>query len=777
MAPIRGRRAALPWLLIAVFGAASVAWADSVTIEPSKDNTLFEDPAGLLSNGAGPSIFVGRTGDGGGFRALRGVLEFDVDGAVPGGATVTSVSLTMNVLQMGGAFIPANLGLHRATAEWGEGTSVGLTGLGAPATTNDATWIHTVYNTTNWTTAGGDYVATASATQSIFLPLGPYTWTSAQLATDVQVFLDTPSPNHGGVVIGDESPDGNNARRLDSREGTTPSLRPQLTIVYDPPVGGTGACCALGGMCTVVNDPGESCTGNYQGLGSVCEPNLCPQPTGACCIPNASATCNELTAVACTTAGGTYQGNLTTCATECPVIPTAFLDPMPVPSVATAVSGTSGGVATYDIVMREVQQILHSELPATTVWAYGDGSSGAVFPGPTIEATSDQTVTVNWINDLRDTSAPGDPKPLRTDHLLPVDLCPHGAENLPRTVVHLHGAHVQAEFDGYPEDTFLPGDQETYIYGNHQLPSALWYHDHAIGTTRLSVYLGLAGFYLIRDATENALGLPSGIYELPLAMMDRSFHTDGSLKYPATVQEAFYGDTILVNGVVWPYYVVDQGKYRLRILNASNSRHLTLEFCPSSQASPCPSSATFQLLGQEGGLMSAPVSLTQITLGPAERADVVVDFAPYAAGTEVFVVNSAAAPFPGTPGVGVISDVMKFVVENQTGFTGSVPPTLRSMEVLDENDAVVQREFELIKGPGDQCSPFIWEVVSLDENVDPTGSNWVDLVEFPELGTTEVWRFTNRTGMTHPMHMHLDFFQVWPVLHLKADCRSFPPPR
>jgi spore coat protein A len=534
-----------------------------------------------------------------------------------------------------------------------------------------------------------------------------------------------------------------------------------LTIDFTPPVSTTGACCATDGMCSVVVDPGGSCTGTYQGLGTVCSPNPCPQPTGACCIPDAAATCNEVTAVACGVAGGTYQGNASTCgATQCPVIPTPFADVMPIPPVAAPVSGSPGGPATYDIAMREVQQTLHSELAPTTLWAYGDGPSGGVFPGPTIEATSDQTVVVNWINDLRDTAAPGSPKPLRTDHILPVDGCPHGAEDSAKTVVHLHGAHVPAEFDGHPEDTFLPGAQDTYTYPNQQHPSTLWYHDHALGQTRLNVYLGLAGMYVIRDAIENALDLPSGAYEVPLVIADRSFNTDGSLLYPAGVQDVFFGDTMLVNGRVWPRFDVDQGKYRFRVLNASNSRHLTLEVCPGSQVSPCPSPATFQLLGEDGGLLPAPVALTEVTLGPAERADIVVDFAPYTAGTQVFLVNSAPAPFPGSPGVGVVPEVMRFDVQSATGFINAVPGSLRAMETLDEVDAIEHREFELLNSPSGGCTPTVWEIVSLDENGDPSGSGWLDIVEFPELGTTEVWKFINRSGMTHPMHMHLVFFQV-----------------
>jgi spore coat protein A len=368
-------------------------------------------------------------------------------------------------------------------------------------------------------------------------------------------------------------------------------------------------------------------------------------------------------------------------------------------------------------------------------------------------------VTVNWINDLRDTAITGDPP--RDDHYLTVDTCPHGAENVAKTVVHLHGGHVPSDVDGQPEMTYLPGNLDTYVYPNNQDAATLWYHDHALGLTRLNVYMGLAGFYLVRDPVEDALGLPSGEYELPLAIMDRSFHPDGSLKYPAVWQDMFLGETILVNGRVWPRKDVAQGKYRLRILNGSNTRTLTLNLCPGSNASPCPSPATFQLLGQEGGLLPTPLSLTEITLAPAERADVVADFASYAPGTSVYLQNTAPAPYPGTPGVGVVPDVMRFDVQAEVGHTDPVPGSLRPMEVLNEGDAIANRTLELVKSPGNACSPFSWEVVSTDGLNGPVlGSRWVDITEMPELGTTEVWSFVNRSGMTHPMHMHLVFFQV-----------------
>ncbi len=185
---------------------------------------------------------------------------------------------------------------------------------------------------------------------------------------------------------------------------------------------------------------------------------------------------------------------------------------------------------------------------------------------------------------------------LRTEHILPVDLCLHGPNmqgNTPRTVVHLHGGHVAAENDGYPEDTMLPGEEQTFFYPNLQLPATVWFHDHALGITRLNVYMGLAGLFLIRDQFEADLGLPSGDFEIPLVIQDRSFNADGSLAYPAAWQDHFFGEYVLVNGKVWPYLEVRRGLYRFRLLNGSNSRVYTLSLS---------NGASFQQIGTDGGL-------------------------------------------------------------------------------------------------------------------------------------------------------------------------------
>jgi spore coat protein A len=396
--------------------------------------------------------------------------------------------------------------------------------------------------------------------------------------------------------------------------------------------------------------------------------------------------------------------------------------------------GAAGGQAHYEIAITQFTQKLHRDLPATTVWGFA-GS----YPGPTLETTRDLPITVTWINDLRDSLGS-----LRTNHYLNVDLCLHGPDMegaTARIVTHLHGGHVPPESDGYPEDTILPGETDTYFYPNTQLPATLWYHDHALGITRLNVYMGLAGFYLVRDATEASLGLPSGEFEIPLAVQDRMFHGDGSLQYPALWDEHFFGDKVLVNGKVWPFLNVKKGKYRFRVLNGSNSRTYTLAFS---------NGAAFHQIGTDGGLLPAPVPLTSLTLTPGERADVVMDFASYATGTEIVLTNSAPAPYPGDPGAGVIPNVMKFIVQAATGHTNALPGALRPIETLQETNSVFTRELTLRK-QSDECTGSKWLINDLE---------WHDITDFPVLGTTEVWSFINRSGVVHPMHMHLVMFQA-----------------
>jgi len=203
----------------------------AVHLEPVRDNTLYEDLLGGLSNGAGFHVFAGLTESGGKRRAL---LAFDVAGAVPAGAQVLGVKLTLHVTRTIAG--PETVSVHRALADWGEGTShaPGQEGGGAPATAGDATWLHASYAGTLWSAPGGDFDPAASATRVIGFT-GPQTWKSPALVADVQGWLDDPSSNHGWLLLGDEPVGGTGtAKRFGSREGPT-AFRPVLKIVYEDP--------------------------------------------------------------------------------------------------------------------------------------------------------------------------------------------------------------------------------------------------------------------------------------------------------------------------------------------------------------------------------------------------------------------------------------------------------------------------------------------------------------------------------------------------------------
>ena len=220
-----------PLVLAAALGGfgPSLASGDVININPSKDNTLYEFvPAdGDTSNALGVHLFAGMTAEP---EVRRGLVAFDIAGSIPAGSTITSVSLSMN---MSRTISDARIvELHVLLADWGEGTSNadGQEGDGAPATTNDATWRHRFYDTIFWTTQGGDFSGTVSASVSVG-GIGQYTWTSAQMVADVQSWLNNPASNFGWLLLGDESTSPT-SKRFDTRESTSP---PVLTVTYTPP--------------------------------------------------------------------------------------------------------------------------------------------------------------------------------------------------------------------------------------------------------------------------------------------------------------------------------------------------------------------------------------------------------------------------------------------------------------------------------------------------------------------------------------------------------------
>jgi spore coat protein A len=441
-----------------------------------------------------------------------------------------------------------------------------------------------------------------------------------------------------------------------------------------------------------------------------------------------------------------------------------YVDPLRVPELARPLDDTDA-IAQYAIRMTQFEQKVHRDLPPTTLWGYN-----GTWPGPTIEARTGRPIEVVWVNNLP------------VQHLLEsaYDQSIHGAdmgEPHCRTVVHLHGGCVLPDSDGYPEAWFTRDwaqtgpffTTKTYRYPNDQPATCLWYHDHTLGITRLNVFAGLVGFYLIRDQIEDSLNLPSGPYEVPLMIQDRMFNPDGSLLYPIEVggthpvwEPEFFGDVACVNGVAFPYLEVEPRKYRFRILNGSNSRfyHITLA---DTAGRPGP---VFSHIGTDGGLLPAPLQFADLLIAPGERVDVVIDFSG-AEGRIFTLLNDAPAPFPGG-GEAALPEVMQFRVTKplQRRDTSSLPSTLAPVTVLSPESAVRQRF--IMVSEADRLSdgfPIIGVLGGSPRQPTPTsptgGARWDDPVtEDPRVGTTEIWNFVNITTDAHPLHVHLVQYNV-----------------
>ena len=318
-----------------------------------------------------------------------------------------------------------------------------------------------------------------------------------------------------------------------------------------------------------------------------------------------------------------------------------------------------------------------------------------------------------------------------------------------RTVVHVHGAKVPPESDGWPMDWYAPGKSATYRYPNQQEPALLWYHDHAMGINRLNIYAGMAGLYVIRDSFEDALNLPKGEFEIPLVLMDRMFRTDGQLYYPVGqlvgypwVPE-FQGNSTLINGKILPYLEVQPRKYRFRVLNASNSRFYFLSL---------DNNAPFQQIGSDQGLLCAPAAVSRLELAPAERADLVIDFSEHR-GKNLLLKN-------------LITTLMQFRVANTpVADPSSLPQVLRPVQRLAEASAILTRRLTLEELDNLVDEPMVH---LLD------GKHWHDPVsEKPVLGTTEIWEFLNLTDDTHPIHLHLVRFQILDRRQIDVPARMY----
>jgi spore coat protein A, manganese oxidase len=556
-----------------------------------------------------------------------------------------------------------------------------------------------------------------------------------------------------------------------------------------------------------------------------------------------------------------------------------FQTPMLIPPVMprAGVLTRRGGkpIDYYEISVQQfAQQILPGDFQPTMVWGYGgtaaQSNRGLLIhnaPSLTVEATWNRPVRVKWVNELVD--ANGNYLP----HLLPVDPTLHwanppggiaGRDSRPTftatpgrytgpvpIVTHVHGAvGVADDSDGYAEAWYLPDANNipaghategtwheffankaaaaygvkwgpgfaTFQYPNENRASTLWYHDHALGMTRLNVYAGPAGFYLVRGGPDDAaLDLRTGepallpgpaprendkfppnkrYREIPIAIQDRSFHADGSLFYPDTRwffdrivrnyipdgdfaplwNPEFFGNTIIANGSTWPFLTVEQRRYRFRFLNGCQSRFLILDF------TEIPGVDVWQI-GNEGGFLAAPVNVTgfhgnRLLLGLAERADVIVDFTKVPLGS--FVLGNVGPDDPfggGAPGIdfdpadsGTTGQVLQFRVVPATDLDESTPPSclqlpaiaplppetaIRRLALIEKSAEGVSEEQEEVEGPVEALLGMV------DSEGNTIDQKWADAVtENPEVGATEVWEIYNTTADAHPMHIHEVTFEV-----------------
>jgi len=467
------------------------------------------------------------------------------------------------------------------------------------------------------------------------------------------------------------------------------------------------------------------------------------------------------------------------------------LDPSFIFQPDGTVPGPNGPEAYYEIGIYQFQQSLGlvdamgSPL-MTSVWGYGKTQATATYPGRTLEIQRDVPINVLWTNDLVDSM--GNPLP----HLLPVDPTVHTAvthipgwtpEGGPIPVVtHVHGGHTESASDGLPEAWFTPGFTDTgawfrkavYHYDNDQEAGTVWYHDHALGITRINVYAGLAGFYIIRDAVDtglrdNPLGLPAFPYEIPLAIQDRQFTDDGQLYYPSEPEEEgsptpsvlpeFFGDFILVNGQAWPFMDVEPRKYRLRFLNGSDSRFYNMWI--SAGAHPQGSGSTgpsMWQIGTDDGFLYAPVEHQQVTFGPGERLDVIVDFAGYD-GQTLILRNNARSPYPKGDSVDpqTSGQIMAFRVGmGPVNDQAVIPATLRPMPITPPSSAVTTRKLVLYESE-DQFGRLKPMLGTVTDGV----LEWDEAItENPSMNDTEIWEVYNLTPDAHPIHQHLVAFQI-----------------
>jgi spore coat protein A, manganese oxidase len=491
-----------------------------------------------------------------------------------------------------------------------------------------------------------------------------------------------------------------------------------------------------------------------------------------------------------------------------------FQDRLSIPKKAVPTIDPDG-VPHFRLEMKAFTHDFHNKLPNIPVWGYNS------FPSETIVAEVSKPVRVTWFNTLTG----GLETVLKFGQHFGMEVRePHMLEKA-HNVVHLHGARVQPTSDGHPDRIFHPNEGAIYYYPNHQAAATLWYHDHSMDVTRLNVYAGLFGAYLLRSSQENTV-LPKDDFEIPLILQDKSFNTAGTfLEYQqtavrengkVTVTPEFIGDYPVVNGKIWPYFEVEPRVYRFRIINGANTRffNLTIEQAGVKHR--------FYQIGSDGGFLEptppVPVQLESLLLAPGERADVLVDFSGLSGNWTIF--NDAQIPYPGDAPLtadDLCAQVMQFKLKSSVSdnTNNPNPATLTlpayvdpgasqaaiprsafaaintALQGIPMSDRVktmtlggrpltlrrfVLKEFQIPMVPAKSIPGHGSGAVNVP-TVKINGKLWQDNQPVKvKKDALEVWEFINVSPDAHPMHLHLVQFQILGRQEIKKSPLSYKNP-
>ncbi len=416
-----------------------------------------------------------------------------------------------------------------------------------------------------------------------------------------------------------------------------------------------------------------------------------------------------------------------------PLFQLALPTPAEVTPTGTTTVTTPAGVSTqadfYQLTARVGEAQILPGFKPTKIWGYN-----GLAPGPLFRGQSGKPIVVRLANALTNADT--------------------GSVDLGLST-HLHGGNVDGFSDGHPVNEVLPGFTKDYTYFNDQPAVTMWYHDHGLDHTARNVYHGLASFYLLDDAHEASLNLPSGEFDVPLLIQSKFFNADGSINYPPgddptqAPNEGILGDTILVNGAAWPFMNVQRRKYRFRLLDGSDGREFLLAL---SSGQP------FIQIGTEGGLQTAPVPQQTIHITPAERYEVVIDFSIYPGGTNVVLQNLLES--------GNLGSIMQFRVQPGTVTDPSqVPNQLMAADLqasfnnLRSIAADLRAREQRGAPPPAQIAQFRSFRFERSGGGFAINGNFFDVNvdnAAPRAGTYEVWNFENDSGgWFHPVHLHL----------------------